>query len=191
MLPSRARLGRLALTNGVVPELELDRAMARLARGDRSAFDLLFRALHPRAVRLARARLAADLADDAAQTALVAVFARASDFDAGRPVLPWFYAIVSNEIRAAARRRARVASDGDAPLDAFAAPGDPERDYVEQELRRALASAVAELDAQAAESIAALLGDAPRPAIRDVAFRKRVSRAYAALRVLLGGFHGD
>ena len=40
-------------------EDELDRAMARLADGEREAFDPLFRALHPRALRFARARRAA------------------------------------------------------------------------------------------------------------------------------------
>ena len=67
--------------------------MARLADGEREAFDPLFRDLHPRALRFARARLGPDLAQDAAQAALVKVFARASEFTPGAAVLPWFYAV--------------------------------------------------------------------------------------------------
>ena len=88
-------------------ERELDLLMARLADGDRTAFDPLFAALHPRAVALARMRLDASDADDAAQQTLVRVFSRASEFTPGRPVLPWFYAIAANEIHAVTRRRAR------------------------------------------------------------------------------------
>ena len=43
------------------------------------------------------------------------------------------------------------------------------------------------LDDVSAGTIAVLLGDAARPAIAAPAFRKRVSRAYARLRLLLGG----
>ena len=50
--------------------------------------------------------------------------------------------------------------------------------------------AIDRLDAASAETIGALLGRAPMPAIGPVAFRKRVSRAYTRLRVLLGGFDG-
>jgi RNA polymerase sigma-70 factor (ECF subfamily) len=74
-------------------EDELDAWMALLADGDRAAFDPLFRALYPRALRLAVARLGDDRGADAAQSALTKLFARASEFAAGRAVLPWFYAI--------------------------------------------------------------------------------------------------
>jgi RNA polymerase sigma factor (sigma-70 family) len=171
-----------------VTEREIDRLMARLADGDRSAFDPLFRALHPRAFRLARARVAPDLADDAAQSALMKVFARASEFEPGRPALPWFYAVVANEIRAVARKRA-LAGD-DAALAVLPADDDPERELLERELGRALDAALESLDDDAATCIASLLGDRPRPAIAPAAFRKRVSRVYAQLRVLLGGTNG-
>ena len=58
---------------------------------------------------------------------------------------------------------------------------------MERELRAAVAQAVQSLDAASAEAIGALLGEVDRPAIDEAAFRKRVSRAYAKLRVLLGG----
>ncbi len=172
-----------------VSEREIDRLMSRLAQGDRSAFDPLFRALHPRAFRVARARLSADAADDAAQSALLKVFARASEFEVGRPALPWFYAVVANEIRAVARKRSASAGD-DALLAALPGGEDPERDLADRELGRALDAAIDSLDRDAAACIASLLGDRPRPDIAPAAFRKRVSRVYAQLRLLLGGHHG-
>jgi RNA polymerase sigma factor (sigma-70 family) len=163
-------------------EAELDALMARLAQGDRGAFEPLFRALHPRALRLSRARLDAAQADDAAQSALMKVFARAHEFTPGRAVLPWFYAVVANEVRAL-RRRVRA----DVELDpSLASEVRTDEALLQQELQRALARAVAALDAPSAEAIAALLGQqAPLP-LAAATFRKRVSRAYARLRVLLG-----
>jgi len=167
-------------------ERELDSLMNRLADGDRDAFEPLFRALWPRALAAAKRRLEASAADDAAQATMMKLFARAPEFDRGAPVLPWFYAIAANEIRAMARK-----GKPQVPVDESLPGGDdPERGAMDRELRAAVAQAVESLDAPAAEAIAALLGEGQRPPIADAAFRKRVSRAYARLRVLLGG-HGE
>lgn len=93
----------------MIPEAALDALMARLARGDRSAFDALYAALLPRAERLAAVRVGGSEAADVAQNALLRVFARASEFEPDRPCLPWFYAIVANEVRGANRQRAPCA----------------------------------------------------------------------------------
>jgi DNA-directed RNA polymerase specialized sigma24 family protein len=173
-------------------ESELDHLMGRLAQGERDAFEPLFRALHPRALRFACARLGSDRGADAAQAALVRVFARASEFTPGRPVLPWFYAIVANEARALARRggAGRQQAEHAAAAAWAVEPENPERLLVERELQRALERAVTSLDDASAETIAVLLGRSVGPEITAPAFRKRVSRAYARLRLLLGGFHG-
>lgn len=157
--------------------------MDRLASGDRAAFEPLFRALWPRALGVARGRLGAYAADDAAQSAMVRVFARATEFRRGSPLLPWFYAIVANEVRAALRAKTHDALEA---ADAATDGEDPEGLSLERELREALARALRDLDPASAEAIAVLLGERDRPAIAEVAFRKRVSRAYARLRVLLG-----
>ncbi len=170
-------------------ERELDALMGRLADGDRTAFDPLFAALHPRALALARLRLAAGDADDAAQQTLVRVFARASEFTPGRPALPWFYAVAANEVHAVARRCARGRSR-DAGVDAadhLASNDDPETDLLRGEIRASVRAAISALDDASAQAIRSLLGEEPHPDIEPPAFRKRVSRAYARLRVLLGG----
>lgn len=171
-------------------EAELDAWMARLATGDRAAFDLLFPELHLRALRLARARLGDAAAPDVAQAALLRVFARASEFTPGRPCLPWFYAIVANEIRASRRRDARLEAHADPAGNAPSEAPCPETLLMTRELERALALAVESLDDQAEAAIRAMLGLAELPSVPSATFRKRVSRAYARLRVLLEGHHG-
>lgn len=169
-------------------EADLDALMARLAEGDRSAFEPLFRALHPRALRLARAKLDAASAGDVAQCALLKVFARASEFTPGRPVLPWFYAVVANELRSHLRRQQRVVVMESIEIST---DDDLEAQLLERELSRALERAIEQLDGEAAEAIHAMLERGERPRIDPVAFRKRVSRAYARLRLLFGGHHAD
>jgi RNA polymerase sigma factor (sigma-70 family) len=172
-------------------EDQLDAWMSRLSQGEREAFDPLFRALHPRALRLARVRLADDPATDAAQAILMKVFARAAEFEVGKPVLPWFYAVAANEIQTLRRRAATHAKRATPETHAHALPGadDPERLLLDRELRASLERAIASLDEASAEAIACLLDDRPCPGVTAVAFRKRVSRAYAKLRLMLRGSH--
>ena len=138
-------------------------------------------------MRLAESRLGKTDAADVAQAALVKVFTRASEFSRGRPCLPWFYAIVANEIRAARRRGARLTFDEEAVHCVADGRPDVEAQLISHELSRALDLAVAALDDDAANSIRAMLGQAPVPKVSASAFRKRVSRAYAKLRLALGG----
>jgi RNA polymerase sigma factor (sigma-70 family) len=166
-------------------EADLDAWMARLAGGDRSAFEPLYVALHARARRFARMRVGEQTADDVTQAALLKVFARASEFTPGKPCLPWFYAIVVNEMRAAQRKETRLVPTELAD-DAIVASDDAESQMIERELARALELAVESLDDDAANAIGAVLGRAPMPACAPATFRKRVSRAYAKLRLILG-----
>ena len=163
--------------------------MDRLAVGDRSAFDPLYLALHPRALSIARRRLHDEaLAQDAAQESLIRVFSRASEFARGAHVLPWFYAVCANEVRAIERRRG-VLTATDATSDGASGEASAEEVLQREELNRALQHAIASLDVESADAIAALLGEGTRPRISDATFRKRVSRAYAKLRILLGRYH--
>lgn len=172
------------MSSAPLREAELDALMARLANGDRAAFDPLYEALRERAIRVV-ARRAPSAAADIAQSALLNVFARASEFTPGRPCLPWFYAVVANELRAASRRDARLVSVAEPPE--VADGDDAESLLVRRELERALDLAIDALDDEASEAICALLGRAPIPDLPGPTFRKRVSRAYAKLRLLLGG----
>lgn len=163
--------------------------MARLADGERAAFDPLFAALYPRALGVARMRLAPSDAADAAQQALVRVFARANEFTPGRAVLPWFYAIIANEVHGLRRKQLRAAgrdADPEAAVS-LAADGDPETMLVREELRASVRAAMTQMDDASVEALRVVLGEAPHPDVAAPTFRKRVSRAYARLRVILGG----
>jgi RNA polymerase sigma factor (sigma-70 family) len=162
--------------------------MARLSNGERAAFEPLYGALRPRAIRLARARLGEDLAPDVAQSALLKVFARASEFTPGRPCLPWFYAVVVNEIRGA--RRGQHANEEPKESD-WVDTNDGETELAARELERALELAIESLDETSANAVAAMLGRVARPAVSPETFRKRLSRAYGRLRLLLGERDGS
>jgi DNA-directed RNA polymerase specialized sigma24 family protein len=170
-----------------INEAALDELMGRLARGDRSAFEPLYLALQPRALRFARAQVSAALAADVAQSALLRVFSRATEFEAGRPCLPWFYAIVANEIRGAKRSAARYVLEPLASQGLVDDSQNAEAALVTRELTRALQLAVDALDADSANALRATLGLEPMPDLRAATFRKRVSRAYAKLRLIFGG----
>lgn len=177
------------MSEPAIREAELDELMSRLARGDRSAFHRLYPALRERARRTARLRVGTADAEDVAQLVLERVFSRASDFTPGRPCLPWFYAIVSNELKSMQRRHARLVLD-EASADQAAAPDtDVEEKLLQRELERALDAAIAELDAASANAIAALLGREEPPDVKPATLRKRLSRAYAKLRLILGSDH--
>jgi len=87
---------------------ELDGWMARLADGDRSAFDAVFERLHGPVNRLCLQYLGNEAdAADAMQEALQKVLERASDYDPARRALPWALALAGWECRTVARRRQR------------------------------------------------------------------------------------
>jgi RNA polymerase sigma factor (sigma-70 family) len=165
-------------------EATLDQLMARLAQGERAAFDPLFQQLAPRARRVAEARLGKANAADVAQSALLKLFAHAHEFTPGRSLLAWFYAILANEVRSA--RRAGKAHEAVQDHELMDERASAEQQLIERELLSALEAAVDELDADASEAIHALLGRGPKPQLESATLRKRVSRAYARLRIMLG-----
>src|SRR5688500_14629865 len=147
---------------------ELTRAMVRLADGDRTAFDAVYAATRPLVAALC-ARMLDDpgAAEDAAQQALLAVFARASEFDPARDALPWVLGIAAWECRTLRQRRARRRED---PL-AHEIPILPPDD----DLARAVRAVVGELAPADAATLRAVL-DEERPDVAPATFRKRVQR---------------
>ena len=77
----------------------LQEELTALARGERAAFDPLFRRLWPLLRGFARRLLSAEEADDVAQEALLRIFRRASKFDPGRDALAWVLGIVAWQVR--------------------------------------------------------------------------------------------
>lgn len=163
---------------------QIDRWMTALADGDRSAFAPLYAALWPR-VRAFAARalpIPAD-ADDAAQSALLRIFSRASEFDGERDACAWALGIVAWECRTLRKRAARRRENGD-PAQAATLPApdaDPEMQALARDLEAAARVAFGELRSADQETLRMAI-DGERPPGGGPTFRKRLERALARLR---------
>lgn len=163
--------------------------MARLADGDRTAFDPVYEAVWPLFRGLA-ARMLDDPADadDAAQQALINVFSRASEFDSGRDALPWLLGIAAWECRTVRNKRARRR---EGPLDGIAPTvAATEAALVERDLLKALDALVLTLRPDDVATLRVALGRAERPDLPPATWRKRLERSLARLREQWRDRHG-
>ncbi|MCA9688630.1 MAG: sigma-70 family RNA polymerase sigma factor [Nannocystaceae bacterium] len=171
---------------------QLSAWMARLADGDRAAFDPLFSQLWP-LLRGFSARLLGDPAagEDVAQQALVRLFARASEFDADRDALSWALGITSWEVRSWRRRqqRCREAST-DAPPERADERADPERAAIVRDLDRALLDALDQLGVHDREALFTSLREVRELSVKPATLRKRRQRALDRLRTAWRMIHG-
>ncbi len=165
--------------------------MARLADGERSAFQPVYEAIWPLVRRFADRSLAGSAdAEDVAQEALLKVFARASEFDRERDALSWALGIVAYECRTFRRRAARQ-RENSASAEPTAAARNPEESLVERELEAAALEVLGTLRPQDVDTILIATREAERPAISAATFRKRLQRATARLRVAWRAKHGS
>lgn len=164
--------------------------MARLADGDRNAFDPLYAALWPIVTAFCARRLQdPSRGEDAAQQALVRVFEKASGYDPSRPALPWVLAFATWECRTFAGRAARARED---LFEEQAGDGaDPESVLVRAELREAVRAAVGTLEEQDEAALWAWLErDLAEGGPMGTTIRKRVERARRRFAELWGRRHG-
>ncbi len=153
--------------------------MSALAEGDRTAFDPMFDALWPFFRALARKWIGdPQEADDAAQQALLKVFERASEFEAGCEALPWLVAVVANECRTLRQRKKRRREEA---LDVDTGT-TPESDF------EAVLEVLGHLSTQDQIALrAAWFGEAAPGA--PVTLRKRLQRATSRFRALWSSHH--
>jgi len=160
----------------------LQRHLERMADGDRDAFHPVFVRLWPLLRGFAARCLPREDAEDAAQEALLRVFARAAEFDRQRDALSWVLGIAAYEIRSARKRRQRRREERtDALTDRPDLSRSPEAAAAASEAERALAAALATLSADDTETLLAY-ARGERPDLPAPTFRKRVERALARLR---------
>jgi len=160
----------------------LQAELTALARGDRTAFDPLFRRVWPLVRGFAARTLPAAEADDAGQEAMLRIFSRASEFDPRRDALAWILGVAAWQIRTHRTRARRRREDelGTAP-ERIDSAASPEREAMSRNLGSALDAALSELSpSDAATLIAYARGE--RPDLPGATFRKRVERALARLR---------
>jgi RNA polymerase sigma-70 factor, ECF subfamily len=167
----------------------LQQELTALARGERAAFDPLFRRLWPLIRGFAGRCLPAEEAEDAAQEALLRIFHRASEFDSRRDALSWVLGVAAWQVRThRTRARRRREQTHDAPEIPDGSPS-PETAAIARDLGAALDRALAELPAaDAATLIAYARGE--RPDLPGATFRKRVERAVGRLRARWRMDHG-
>lgn len=180
-------------------DVPLDAALvARAQRGDHAAFTAIVERLHPRALRFARRLLGGEVresAEDVVQDTWGRVLRALPRYDEAHPFESWFFTILANRCRSAARRhlleRRWVAPiDDDAPadgvvdptarLDAQAATAQVQRllDALPAEQREAFL--LRHVEQLSYEEIAAVTGAGVS------ACKMRVKRATDALRARLG-----
>ncbi len=156
--------------------------LTALARGERAAFDPLFRRLWPLLRGFAARSVPSAEADDVAQEALLRIFSRASEFDPGRDALSWALGIAAWQARTHRARSRRRREEPDATAAARPDSGrSPEQAAIASDLVSALDAALAELPpGDAATLLAYARGD--RPDLPGPTFRKRVERSLNRLR---------
>jgi len=164
--------------------------MSRLADGDRSAFDPLYDSLWPLVRRLAERMLhGAPEAEDAAQEAMLKVFARAAQFEPGRDVKTWVLAVTAYECktqRQRTRRRREQSAVADVRVDAGVSP---EQAAIASDLEAAAREVLGELRPNDLEVLQAIMSGA-RPELPQTTFRKRLERALRRLRAAWSSRHG-
>lgn len=164
----------------------LNHAVARLSEGDRSAAPAVFAALWSPCLQLARAALGNDAdAHDAAQAALMKLFAEASRYDPQRSALGWALALVTWECRTVQQQRRRRRVDDGADLDTIATAPTSTIERLDKAADVArVAAAFIQLDAADQATLQRLLDGEAAGEPRE---RKRRQRALERLRALVLG----
>jgi RNA polymerase sigma-70 factor, ECF subfamily len=166
---------------------ELGELMTRLAGGDRAAFDPIFEALWPVVQAFARRALhgSAD-AEDAAQGALVKVFARAAEYDSERDALAWVLGVAAYECKTFRQQQRRRREAPELAHDAIASSGTPEELALTRDLEAAALEVLGGLRPADVEVLHALIEGRRVP---GATFRKRLERALVRLRTAWSSRH--
>jgi RNA polymerase sigma-70 factor (ECF subfamily) len=168
-------------------DADLDRQLARLADGDRSAFTPVFRHLQEPLLRLCTQILKNEAdARDAAQQAMEKILERASTYDRTRPALPWACAIAAWECRTILRRQSRR-REVSAHLGAQSAGGEDA--MMQRDLVQAATDALGQLSEVDQQTLLATFLDEAID-VSGASFRKRRERALKRLRISFRRLYG-
>jgi RNA polymerase sigma factor (sigma-70 family) len=169
---------------------KLNDALARLGAGDRSAFAEVYAAIWPLVRSFAgKAVVERADADDVAQTALLKIFARASEFDPGRDAVAWVLGVVAWEVKTL---RQRVRRRREEPAELATEPRTeltPEDVLIDRDLEAAaliVLGTLREADIATLEAVR----NGERPDVAPATFRKRLERALCRFRTAWRSKHG-
>ena len=162
----------------------LQTSLSSLARGDRDAFTPVFDILWPIYRRFARRHLPEGDADDAAQDALLKLFARADEFDPSRDAAAFAIGVAFHEIRTWRRKRWRRREVEVEPAP-VSGPHSPEDALASREVDEMIEWGLSRLSPQDRETLKLYARDERMASVAPPAFRKRVQRALERLRAIL------
>jgi RNA polymerase sigma-70 factor (ECF subfamily) len=129
-------------------------------------------------------------ADDAAQEAMVTIFARASDYDRTRAGAPWALAIAWYACRTLQKKRTRRREDlADAATD-VPSESMPEEELEQQQLLAAAVSALDALSDTDRETLVATFWKEQQASASGATLRKRRERALDRLRTIFRRVYG-
>ena len=171
----------------------LNRNIAALADGERSAFDAVYGMLWPLLVRFIT-KVSGDrmVAEDMGQQAMLKILSRVATFDRSQDALAWSMTIAMNEYRSH-RRKLRNRDAGSSEWTR-AEPSDedtPEAITIRNNLTEAVRAVLGQLRPQDLEVIVAAIAEGQRPQLTAAAFRKRLQRAMANTRLIWKKQYGD
>lgn len=172
----------------MVEHSELDALMARLANGERDAFSPLFRALWPPALKVCQRMLEgrADAAD-AAQSAMMKILERASEYDKNRPALPWALGIAAWECRTVLKRQHRLKESQDKVV--VSDEGSGANDLEQRQLLNAALHAMGALTEADQQTLLSTYWETEGD-VSGATFRKRRQRALTRLRDVFRRMYG-
>jgi RNA polymerase sigma factor (sigma-70 family) len=178
-----------------VTRSQLNRSMAALADGDRSAFDSVYRLLWPVLASFV-AVMSKDrmIAEDIAQQAMLKVLGKVSTFDRSMDAVAWCMGIAANEYRSYRRRLGKRSEVHVDCAEHCAEPSDeetPEEIVIRNDLGNAVRALLRDLRPQDLEVVVAAVYERQRPPLAAAAFRKRLQRVLAAIRVTWKRRYGD
>jgi RNA polymerase sigma factor (sigma-70 family) len=170
----------------------INKALIRLADGDRDAFDIVFDGLWPPILAFV-SRVLPDHPDreDVAQRTLLKVFARISDLDTSRDGVSWVFGIASFEIKTLRRQfQRRRETSADDSVKRMEGPATSSEDLViRADLRAALADVLTHLSAADREILLGAEDEIQAGGVTPAARRKRRQRALERLRALWSKRH--
>jgi RNA polymerase sigma-70 factor (ECF subfamily) len=170
----------------------INKALIRLADGDRDAFDIVFDGLWPPVLAFV-SRALPDHPDreDVAQRTLLKVFARISDLDTNRDGVSWVFGIASFEIKTLRRQlqRRRETNAADSLEHMEVTTSSSEDLVIRADLRAALADILVHLSEADREALLGAEDDIHTGRVTPAARRKRRQRALDRLRALWSKRH--
>jgi RNA polymerase sigma-70 factor (ECF subfamily) len=174
------------------PDDQTSLLLARLADGDRGVSSELFHVLWSPVRRLARSLLQHEAdADDAAQDAMITIFARASDYDRRRAGMPWALAIAGFSCRTHRQKRARRREESDGAAHQLSTDSPSADEEIEK--AELVAAAMGALDALTdvdRETLVATYWEERSASASGATLRKRRERALDRIRRIFRRFYG-